>query len=42
MTDHRVDLSLHKLTEILNGEIEEFIEALRQKDQERKLEAPKV
>src|SRR4030067_109872 len=40
VTDHRVDLSLHKLTEILNGEIEEFIEALRQKDQERKLEAP--
>lgn len=42
VTDHRVDLSLHKLTEILNGEIEEFIEELRQKDQERKLEAPKV
>lgn len=42
VTDHRVDLSLHKLTEILNGEIEEFIEALRQKDQESKLEAPKV
>jgi len=42
VTDHRVDLSLHKLTEILNGEIEEFIEALRQKDQERKLEGTKV
>jgi len=42
VTDHRVDLSLHKLTEILNGEIEGFIEALRQKDQERKLEATKV
>ncbi len=38
VTDHRVDLSLHKLNEVLNGEIEEFIEALRQKDQERKLE----
>ena len=42
VTDHRVDLSLHKLTEVLNGGIEEFIEALRQKDQEKKLEATKV
>lgn len=42
VTDHRVDLSLHKLTEVLNGEIEEFIEVLRQKDQERKLEAGQI
>ncbi|MGH7889072.1 MAG: peptide chain release factor 1, partial [Thermodesulfobacteriota bacterium] len=42
VTDHRVDVSLHKLTEILNGEIEEFIEALRQKDQEKKLETGQI
>jgi len=37
VTDHRINLTLHELTKVLNGEIEPFIEALRVADVEEKL-----
>ena len=37
VTDHRINLTLHELTKVLNGEIEPFIEALRVADIEEKL-----
>ncbi len=40
VTDHRINLTLHKLTDFLNGEIhEEMNENLRLKDQDLKLKA---
>jgi len=42
VTDHRINLTLHKLTDFLNGEIhEEMNENLRLKDQDLKLKALK-
>lgn len=38
LTDHRINLSLHKLEYILDGELDELIEALISTDQARKLE----
>ena len=39
MTDHRINLTLHKLDEFLSGEIhEEMNQQLRLKDQSLKLE----
>jgi peptide chain release factor 1 len=38
VTDHRIGLTLYKLDDILSGEIDEFVEALKQKDQEERLE----
>ncbi len=37
VTDHRIGLTLYKLDEILNGNLDLLIEALRQHDQERLL-----
>ena len=37
VTDHRIGFTSYRLEGILNGEIEEFIEALTQADQEEKL-----
>ncbi len=37
VTDHRIGYSSYRLENILNGEIDEFIEALSQADQEEKL-----
>jgi len=37
VTDHRINLTLHELTKVLNGEIEPFIEALKVADIEEKL-----
>jgi peptide chain release factor 1 len=37
VTDHRINLTLHELTKVLNGEIEPFIEALKVADVEEKL-----
>ena len=37
VTDHRIGLSLYKLDEILNGNLDLLIEALRQHDQEKQL-----
>ena len=39
MTDHRINLTLHKLEEFLSGEIhEEMNEGLRLKEQDLKLQ----
>jgi peptide chain release factor 1 len=38
ITDHRINLTLYKLEEILEGNIEELIDALRTADEEKKLE----
>jgi len=37
VTDHRIHYTSHRLEAILNGEIDEFIEALTEADQEEKL-----
>ncbi len=37
VTDHRIGLTLYKLDDILAGEIGEFVEALKRKEQEEKL-----
>ncbi len=37
VTDHRIGYTSHRLEAILNGEIDEFIEALTEADQEEKL-----
>ena len=40
ITDHRINMTLHKLNEFLNGEIhEEINQALRLKEQNLKLES---
>jgi len=39
VTDHRIGLTSYRLESILNGEIEEFVEALRAVDQEDRLQA---
>jgi peptide chain release factor 1 len=39
VTDHRIGLSLHKLPQILQGDLDGIIEALRQADAEEKLRA---
>jgi len=38
VTDHRINLTLHKLDAILAGDIEEFVEALRLEDRKRAFE----
>ena len=38
VTDHRIGLTLYRLEGILTGDIEEFVEALKKKDQEQRLE----
>jgi peptide chain release factor 1 len=42
VTDHRIGLTLYKLDDILTGEIDEFVEALKKKEQEEKLENSKI
>ncbi len=37
VTDHRINLTLYKLTDVLAGDIDEFIVALQAKDQEESL-----
>ena len=37
VTDHRINLTLHELTNVLNGDIEPFIDALKVADVEEKL-----
>ena len=39
VTDHRIKLTLHRLEEILNGDLSELVEALRLADQTEQLEA---
>lgn len=38
VTDHRIGLTLHQLQEILDGKLDEITEALRQKEQEERLQ----
>lgn len=38
VTDHRIKLTLHRLSEMLNGELEEMIQALISADQKEKLD----
>jgi peptide chain release factor 1 len=40
VTDHRIGLTLYKLDNILAGGIDEFVEALKKKEQEEKLKNP--
>ena len=37
VTDHRIGLTLHRLEEILNGDLDEIIESLEKKEQEQNL-----
>jgi len=39
VTDHRVNLTLHKLDRIMDGELDEIIDALAADDQARQLAA---
>jgi peptide chain release factor 1 len=39
VTDHRINLSFHNLQKILDGELDEIIEALSSKEQVEQLEA---
>lgn len=38
VTDHRINLTLYRLEEILDGDLDELIEALREEDERRRLE----
>jgi peptide chain release factor 1 len=38
VTDHRINFTLHRLTEILDGDLNELIEALAQADREAKMQ----
>ncbi len=42
VTDHRIGLTSYRLEDILNGELDEFVEALKKKEQEQRLENTKV
>jgi peptide chain release factor 1 len=37
VTDHRIKLTVHNLNEILDGELDEIVESLRQNDREQRL-----
>ncbi len=39
VTDHRINLTVHQLDAVMNGEIDQFIEALAQSDQAERLQA---
>ena len=42
VTDHRIGLTLYRLEGILTGDIDEFVEALKSKEQEQRLQNSKV
>lgn len=42
VTDHRIGLTLYRLENILTGEFDEFVEALKKKEQEQRLESSKI
>ncbi|MGD2120302.1 MAG: peptide chain release factor 1 [Gemmatimonadota bacterium] len=42
VTDHRIGLTLHRLEEILDGDLDELISALRHAQEEERLEASKA
>jgi len=37
VTDNRIGLTLHKLESILNGDLEDFVEALAKYDKEQRI-----
>ena len=37
MTDHRINLTLYRIGEVMNGDLDEIIDALTMEDQSRKL-----
>jgi peptide chain release factor 1 len=37
VTDHRINLTLHRLPSVLEGDLDELIDALRERDQSQKL-----
>jgi peptide chain release factor 1 len=39
ITDHRINLTVHQLSDVLDGDLEPFIGALRAEEQKKKLEA---
>ena len=39
LTDHRIGLTIHSLTQVMEGELDEVIETLQSEDQKLKLEA---
>ena len=39
MTDHRIGLTLQKLDRIIEGDLDEILDALMNEDQKEKLEA---
>ena len=41
VTDHRIGLTLHKLTDIINGDLDELLEALMNAEQVKKLQQVK-
>lgn len=42
VTDHRIGLTMHQLQEVLDGRLDDFSQALRQKEQEDKLQGLQV
>jgi peptide chain release factor 1 len=39
ITDHRINLTVYQLSDVLDGELDPFVEALRAEEQEKQLEA---
>jgi len=39
ITDHRIGLTIHRLSDVLDGDLDSFVEALRAEEQKEKLEA---
>jgi peptide chain release factor 1 len=39
ITDHRINLTVHQLSDVLDGNLDPFVEALRAEEQKEKLEA---
>jgi peptide chain release factor 1 len=37
VTDHRIKLTSHRLTQVLEGEIDEFVDALLAEERQRQL-----
>ena len=41
VTDHRIGLTIKRLPEILEGDLDEFVDALTQEDEARRLAEPR-
>jgi bacterial peptide chain release factor 1 (bRF-1) len=42
VTDHRIGLSLYNLPEIMEGNLDELVYALKEEDKKRKIESLKI